>query len=38
MSLYTIMLRKIDSCSCKKAVQKLAKSAGKKTAVVKAGA
>ena len=46
MSSYTIMLRKIDSCSCKKAVRKLAKTAGKdswkrqleKTAVVKAGA
>ena len=33
MSLYTIVLRKIDSCSCKKAARNSAK-----TAVVKVGA
>ena len=36
MSPYTIVLRKIDSCSCKKAARKLTKTVGK-TAVVKAG-
>ena len=29
MSPYTIVLRKIDSCSCKKAAQKSAKTVGK---------
>ena len=37
MSPYTIVLRKIDSCSCKKAARKSEKTVGK-TAVVKAGA
>ena len=31
MSLYTIVLRKIDSCSSKKAARKLAKTAGKES-------
>ena len=37
MSPYTIVLRKIDSCSCKKAARKSTKTVGK-TAVVKMGA
>ena len=40
MSLYTNVLRKIDSCSCVKAARKSAKTVGKtvgKTAVVKVG-
>ena len=31
MSPYTIVLRKIDLCSCKKAARKLAKTVGKDT-------
>ena len=37
MSPHTIVLRKIDSCSCKKAARKSAKTVGK-TAAVKGGA